>query len=64
MNIVMKFLTAITIVLSIPTLIASIYGMNVPLPFATSQHGFAIVIGISLLISFGTVMWLKKRDML
>ena len=64
LNIVMKFLTAITIVLSIPTLIASIYGMNVPLPFATSPHGFAIVIGISLLISFGTVIWLKKRDML
>ncbi len=64
LNVVMKFLTAITIVLSIPTLIASIYGMNVPLPFATSPHGFAIVIGISLLISFGTVIWLKKRDML
>ena len=63
-NIIMKFLTAITIVLSIPTLIASIYGMNVPLPFATSSHGFAIVIGISLLISFGTVVWLKRKDML
>jgi magnesium transporter len=64
LNIIMKFLTAITIVLSIPTLIASIYGMNVPLPFATSSHGFAIVIGISLLISFGTVVWLKRKDML
>lgn len=64
LNVVMKFLTAITIVLSIPTLIASIYGMNVPLPFATNPHGFAIVIGISILISVGTFIWLKKRDML
>ena len=64
LNVVMKFLTAITIVLSIPTLIASIYGMNVPLPFATNPHGFAIVIGISILISAGTFIWLKRRDML
>lgn len=64
LNVVMKFLTAITIVLSIPTLIASIYGMNVALPFASSPHGFAIVIAISILISTVTFIWLKKRDML
>ena len=60
----MKFLAAITIVLSIPTLIASIYGMNVPLPFATNPHGFAIVIGMSILISVGAFIWLRRRDML
>lgn len=64
LNVVMKFLAAITIVLSIPTLIASIYGMNVPLPFSTNPHGFAIVIGISILISAGAFIWLRRRDML
>ena len=64
LNVVMKFLAAITIVLSIPTLIASIYGMNVPLPFATNPHGFAIVIGMSILISVGAFIWLRRRDML
>lgn len=64
LNVVMRFLTAITIVLSIPTLIASIYGMNVPLPFATAPHGFAIVIGMSILISVGAFIWLRRRDML
>ena len=64
LNVVMKFLAAITIVLSIPTLIASIYGMNVPLPFATNPHGFAIVIGMSILISVGASIWLRRRDML
>lgn len=34
LNIVMKMLTAITIIISIPTLIASIWGMNVPLPLS------------------------------
>lgn len=64
LNVVMKFLAAITIVLSIPTLIASIYGMNVPLPFATNPHGFVIVIGMSILISVGAFIWLRRRDML
>lgn len=49
LNVVMKFLTSVTIVLSIPMLIASIYGMNVPLPFEHSPHAFFI----TMLIGFG-----------
>lgn len=33
MNIVMKFLTSFTIILTIPTMVFSFYGMNVKLPF-------------------------------
>ena len=64
LNVVMKFLASITIVLSLPTLIASIWGMNVPLPFATNPYGFVIVIGISALISIIAFILLKKKDML
>ena len=64
LNVVMKFLASITIVLSLPTLIASIWGMNVPLPFATNPYGFMIVCGISILISIVAFIWLKKKDML
>lgn len=64
LNVVMKFLASITIVLSLPTLIASIWGMNVPLPFATNPYGFGIVCGISILISVVAFVWLKKKDML
>lgn len=64
LNVVMKFLASITIVLSLPTLIASIWGMNVPLPFATNPYGFVIVFGISVLISIIAFVWLKKKDML
>lgn len=64
LNGVMKLLTSITIVLSVPTLIASIWGMNVPLPFSHMQHGFGIVIGISILISVIAIVWLRRRDML
>ena len=64
LNVVMKLMTSITIVLSLPTLIASIWGMNVALPFAANPHGFAIVIGISVIISAVAFVWLKKKDML
>ena len=64
LNVVMKFLASITIVLSLPTLIASIWGMNVPLPFAANPYGFLIVCGISVLISIVAFVWLKKKDML
>ena len=40
LNGVMKFLTSITIILSIPTMIASFWGMNVGLPFQDSQCAF------------------------
>jgi magnesium transporter len=51
LNVIMKQLTAVSIILMIPTLIASLYGMNVPNNFENSRWGFLVVI----LISFTTV---------
>lgn len=65
-NSVMKFLTTITIVLSIPTMIASFYGMNVAsggMPFANNKWGFLIVIGISLVISLIIALIFRKKDL-
>ncbi|MBC7866036.1 MAG: magnesium transporter CorA family protein, partial [Gloeobacteraceae cyanobacterium ES-bin-316] len=49
-NLVPKRLSTLTIFLSIPVLIASIYGMNVPLPFQESTHAFWIPSLISVII--------------
>ncbi|MHB8811170.1 MAG: magnesium transporter CorA family protein [Desulfobulbaceae bacterium] len=51
LNMVMKFLTLMTIILMLPTLIASIYGMNVELPFQHSPHAFLIPMLLSVLLS-------------
>lgn len=52
LNIVMKILAIITIVLSIPTLVASFYGMNVAgIPLAEAKYAFYIIIGISIGLS-------------
>ena len=62
LNIVMKFLTSVTIILTIPTMIASFFGMNVPLPFGSSPYGFLIILCISFGIStiLGIIMAKKK----
>ncbi len=64
LNIVMKFLAAVTIVFSIPTIVSGLFGMNVKgIFFASNEYGFIIVIGIALLLSLVAYYWLKKRDM-
>ena len=62
LNVVMKLLTSVTIILMLPTLVASMYGMNVPLPLQDSPHAFLATIGISgVLSAIGVVLFWKKR---
>lgn len=62
LTIVMKFLTSVTIILMLPTLVASIYGMNVELPFQHTSHAFFITIGLSFcLSSVGVLIFLKNK---
>jgi len=62
LNVVMKILTSITIILMIPTLIASIYGMNIDLPFQRSSYAFFIVIGLSFTLSLiSALIFVKNR---
>ncbi len=49
-NEVLKRLSTVTIFLSIPILIASIYGMNVPLPYQESHYAFWIPVSLSVII--------------
>ena len=64
LNVVMKILASITIVLSLPTMIASFYGMNVELPFGHSPTAFALLVGFAFALSLGTVWFFYKRDWL
>ena len=63
-NGVMKILTSITIILTIPTLIASLWGMNVPVPMQQNPLGFTIIVVASIIIAFITMWWFRKRNML
>ncbi|MED4400416.1 magnesium transporter CorA family protein [Metabacillus fastidiosus] len=62
LNIVMKFLTSITLILSFPTMVASIYGMNIDLPFQNSPYAFFITMGMAVFLSsLTTVIFWKKK---
>ena len=67
LNNVMKYLTSITLVMAIPTIISGLYGMNVPsagMPFGESRFGFAIVCFITLVICVAAMVVMKKKRML
>lgn len=63
LSIVMKFLAAVTIVISLPTLVTSAWGMNVNVPWGDSPYGFAIVGGIAIGITVIAAIWLWRRKM-
>lgn len=64
LNIVMKVLTSITIIISIPTMVSSFLGMNVQFPFNTGVIGFYEVVAISIIATILVTFWLKKKNML
>ncbi len=64
LNGVMKFLTSITIILAVPTMISSFWGMNVELPFQHNSIGFVIMIFIAVISTLLVTWWLNKKDML
>ena len=64
LNGVMKTLTSITIILAVPTMISSFWGMNVHLPLQDSPYGFIVMILIAILTTVIVTVWLNKKDML
>lgn len=64
LNIVMKFLATVTIVMAVPTMIASFFGMNVGgIPGVNSPYGFGIVIFVTLIITVIIALICKKKDL-
>jgi len=64
LNIVMKILTSLTIIITIPTIVAGIWGMNVKLPFENHPWAFVILVVITLGACALTAWWLKEKDLL
>jgi len=65
LNGIMKFLAGFTIVISIPTMVASFMGMNVPLGFFENNGlSFLILFIVSLILSLFVAYILKKKNML
>lgn len=61
MNLVMKRLTSITILISLPTLIASLYGMNVEIPYSNGHFSFYLPIILSVMVSVIVTWYFNKK---
>jgi magnesium transporter len=62
LNITIKFLTSVTIIITIPATIAAFFGMNVRIPFQEHPDGFIFVIIASVILSIVAVLFfIKKR---
>lgn len=61
-NLVMKFLAAMTIILAIPTVISSFFGMNVPVPMTDNTSAFLYIAGIAAAIAgcSSYILWRKN----
>ena len=64
LNKTIKLLTALTIILSIPTMIASLYGMNVGLPLASSKHAFGYILLFILFFSILSLILFQRKKWL
>ncbi|MDD4931132.1 MAG: magnesium transporter CorA family protein [Candidatus Colwellbacteria bacterium] len=64
LNKVIKMLTALTIVLTIPTMISSFFGMNVMVPLSQSPYGFSIVVIITVAIAGGLIFIFNRNNWL
>ncbi|HNR01068.1 MAG TPA: magnesium transporter CorA family protein [Anaerolineaceae bacterium] len=62
LNVVMKFLASMTIILSIPTIITSYFGMNVNLPMQQNPLAFLWIIIIFLIFCTATILFFIKKD--
>lgn len=63
LNRVMKFLATMTILLAIPTMVSSFFGMNVDVPFRDADGGFTIITVVCLIITGISAYMLWRRDM-
>jgi magnesium transporter len=61
MNNIMKQMTSISIILMIPTVIASFYGMNVPNALQDNPMGLWILVLVSLFSAFGVFLFKRRR---
>ena len=64
MNKVMRLLTSLNMIIMFPTLIASLFGMNLVNGMETSRFGFFVAILISIISTILGLMWFKRKKWL
>ena len=63
LNIVMKYLTSVTIIMAIPTMLSGFFGMNVPIPLSNNANGFWIIVAMTIVICILAILFLNRKNM-
>ncbi len=64
LNMVMQRLTLVTVILMVPTLVASFFGMNVPVPFDDGGSGpFYAILIFAIVISLILAWWFRRKSL-
>jgi magnesium transporter len=61
LNNALQVLTVLTILLTVPLVVASLYGMNVPLPGQESMFAFPVIIVVVCVVMAGVTVYFKKK---
>jgi magnesium transporter len=61
-NSILKFLALITVAISIPTMVASFYGMNIDLPFQKTEEAFLIVVFFAVFATTSVLLYFKYKN--
>ncbi len=64
LNMVMKLLAALTIILTIPTIVFGLWGSNVPVPLENSPYGFYVILAIALSFTICAIIIMRKNKWL
>ncbi|MFD1392564.1 magnesium transporter CorA family protein [Lacticaseibacillus jixianensis] len=62
LNLIMKMLTSVSIIMTIPSIIGSLWGMNTKVPWQQSLTGFWLLLFATLLFCVAAAYWLHKKD--
>ncbi|MFC0187080.1 magnesium transporter CorA family protein [Fictibacillus aquaticus] len=61
LNLEMRFLTSFTIILALPTMVASFYGMNIPIPYQHNPHAFGIMLSLAFMLSGAAAFFFWRK---
>lgn len=64
LNVILKMLTSLTIILTIPMIIAGLWGMNISLPFMKHSLAFIFTIILMVLLMVVAIILLRRKDLL
>jgi magnesium transporter len=64
LNRTIKILTAATVLLTLPNVFFGMYGMNIPLPFQHASWAYEMIIGCTLIVVSGGLLWARNRKIL